>query len=106
MVFITYIQFNGDGNKTIEINENSTADFAQKSYNRAIDKWFKILRVVPLTDDRMLWSESEKIKHINYYLEQKKITTGINYLFIEKQFELPDDIINLTLTDIYPATGI
>jgi len=30
MVFITYIQFNGDGNKTIEINENSTVEFAQK----------------------------------------------------------------------------
>ena len=68
MVFITYIQFNGDGNKTIEINENSTAEFAQKSYERAIDKWFKILRVVPLTDDRMSWwPPIEKIKHINYY---------------------------------------
>ena len=47
MVFITYIQFNGDGNKTIETNENSTAEFAQKSYERAIDKWFKILGITP-----------------------------------------------------------
>ena len=104
MVFITYIQFNGDGNKTIEINENSTAEFAQKSYERAIDKWFKILRVVPLTDDRMSWwPTSEKIKHINYYLEQKKIVTGIDYLFFEKQWESLDGVLTLTLTDIYNA---
>lgn len=49
MVFITYIHFNCEGNKTIEINENSTLEFTQKSYERAIDNWFKILRVEPLT---------------------------------------------------------
>ena len=100
MVFITYIEFNGDGNKTIEINENSIVEFAQKSYERAIDKWFKILCTVP--DYKYSWlPTSEKIKHINSELQQQKITTGIDYSFIEKQFETNNNIMNLTLTDVY-----
>ena len=91
MVWITKTIFVGsDGNKTIEINESTTKEWANKKRMQQIERWFEILV------DK---SNSCKIPSSIY-----SATTLTVELFVEYQKELIEFTLNFKNKHLKPQT--
>ncbi len=87
-MFITKVVFFGsEGNKTIEIEESTTKNYASMKYSRALDRWFKIL--THLEDDNVIRKICRPNMLDKFYLEKQE---KIKLQFIKMYIKLCNDI--------------